>query len=64
MVTELGADFAQGYLIARPMPGDDVRRWIDRYAERRQSRLESMTGKFRVMSDVDLELMDTHDETH
>ncbi len=64
MVTELGADFAQGYLIARPMAGEEVRRWMGRYSERQKSRLESMTGKFRIMSDVDLELMDTKDEKH
>jgi EAL domain-containing protein (putative c-di-GMP-specific phosphodiesterase class I) len=30
---ELGCHFGQGYLIARPMPGDRVRGWIDRMRE-------------------------------
>ncbi|MEA2809640.1 MAG: hypothetical protein QOJ17_3781, partial [Rhodospirillaceae bacterium] len=30
---ELGCHFAQGHLIARPMPGDRVRGWIDRMRE-------------------------------
>jgi EAL domain-containing protein (putative c-di-GMP-specific phosphodiesterase class I) len=25
----LGCDFAQGYFIARPMPGKDVRSWVE-----------------------------------
>ncbi len=25
---ELGCDFGQGFLIARPMPGDQIERWI------------------------------------
>jgi EAL domain-containing protein (putative c-di-GMP-specific phosphodiesterase class I) len=30
---KLGCDFAQGFLIARPMPGDRVRRWVGKMTE-------------------------------
>jgi EAL domain-containing protein (putative c-di-GMP-specific phosphodiesterase class I)/ActR/RegA family two-component response regulator len=30
---KLGCDFGQGFLIARPMPGDRVRRWVDKMTE-------------------------------
>jgi len=33
VLEELGCDFGQGFLIARPMPGDRVRRWVDKMTE-------------------------------
>ncbi len=33
VLEELGCDFGQGFLIARPMPGDRVRRWVDKLTE-------------------------------
>jgi EAL domain-containing protein (putative c-di-GMP-specific phosphodiesterase class I) len=33
ILKKLGCDFAQGYLIARPMPGDRVARWIGKMTE-------------------------------
>jgi EAL domain-containing protein (putative c-di-GMP-specific phosphodiesterase class I)/FixJ family two-component response regulator len=32
LLEEAGCDFAQGYFISRPMPGDAVRPWLRRYA--------------------------------
>ena len=31
LLRELGCDIAQGYLIARPMPADDVPLWLDQF---------------------------------
>jgi EAL domain-containing protein (putative c-di-GMP-specific phosphodiesterase class I) len=31
LLEEAGCDFAQGYLISRPIPGDAVRPWLRRY---------------------------------
>ena len=31
LVTELGCDECQGYFVARPMPGDNVPMWLDRW---------------------------------
>jgi EAL domain-containing protein (putative c-di-GMP-specific phosphodiesterase class I) len=28
LATELGCTYAQGFLIARPMPGDQIENWI------------------------------------
>jgi len=33
VLEKLGCDFAQGFLIARPMPGDRVRRWVGKMME-------------------------------
>jgi EAL domain-containing protein (putative c-di-GMP-specific phosphodiesterase class I)/ActR/RegA family two-component response regulator len=33
VLEKLGCDFGQGFLIARPMPGDRVRRWVGRMIE-------------------------------
>ncbi len=33
VLEKLGCDFAQGFLIARPMPGDRVRRWVGKMTE-------------------------------
>ncbi|MFZ5872521.1 MAG: putative bifunctional diguanylate cyclase/phosphodiesterase, partial [Actinomycetota bacterium] len=35
LVKELGFDFAQGFLFARPMPADDVPSWVRRWRARR-----------------------------
>jgi predicted signal transduction protein with EAL and GGDEF domain len=31
MVTAAGCDFAQGWLLGRPMPADDVPTWVARF---------------------------------
>jgi EAL domain-containing protein (putative c-di-GMP-specific phosphodiesterase class I) len=31
---EIGCDLAQGYFIARPMPGADIPAWIENWKER------------------------------
>jgi EAL domain-containing protein (putative c-di-GMP-specific phosphodiesterase class I) len=33
VLEKLGCDFGQGFLIARPMPGDRVRRWVGKMTE-------------------------------
>ncbi len=33
VLEKLGCDFAQGFLIARPMPGDRIRRWVGKMTE-------------------------------
>ncbi|MGZ5825172.1 MAG: EAL domain-containing response regulator [Croceibacterium sp.] len=33
LLEKLGCDFGQGFLIARPMPGNRVRRWVDKMTE-------------------------------
>jgi EAL domain-containing protein (putative c-di-GMP-specific phosphodiesterase class I) len=41
VLEKLGCDFAQGYLIARPMPGDRVPRWVGKMTE---------IGRYRTVS--------------
>jgi EAL domain-containing protein (putative c-di-GMP-specific phosphodiesterase class I)/ActR/RegA family two-component response regulator len=41
ILEKLGCDFAQGFLIARPMPGDRVRRWVGKMTE---------IGRYRTVS--------------
>jgi EAL domain-containing protein (putative c-di-GMP-specific phosphodiesterase class I) len=33
LLEEAGWDFAQGYFISRPVPGEAVRPWLRRYAD-------------------------------
>jgi EAL domain-containing protein (putative c-di-GMP-specific phosphodiesterase class I) len=41
ILEKLGCDFAQGFLIARPMPGDRVRRWVGKMTD---------IGRYRTVS--------------
>ena len=41
ILEELGCDFGQGFLIARPMPGERVRRWVGKMTE---------SGRYRTVS--------------
>jgi len=60
LLSEIKTDEAQGFLIARPMAMGDFVRWVDAYGERQRERVETMTGRFRVLSEVDPRLlMDT-----
>ena len=43
ILEELGCDFGQGFLIARPMPGERVRRWVGKMTE---------SGRYRTVSPV------------
>jgi EAL domain-containing protein (putative c-di-GMP-specific phosphodiesterase class I) len=37
LLRELRSDFAQGYFIARPMPGDAIPGWLGEWEVRRQA---------------------------
>lgn len=40
LLLQLGCDIGQGYFIARPMPEDEVQRWVEQYVAPLQWRLE------------------------
>jgi EAL domain-containing protein (putative c-di-GMP-specific phosphodiesterase class I) len=36
VLRQAGCDFAQGYFIAKPMPGENIVDWLREWAERRE----------------------------